>query len=182
MNRMLTRLLPSQDVDALLGDITEEARHRSRLWYWAQILAVIVVGSWKDIRAHVWLALRTGALTVALLGAFFFVQFVPFFVIFDSTFRFTWPVVQPAIWACAFVGTGWIVARVYRRHGIAMVLAGAGAIPAAYVGLFSYVAFAIGWQAFVSHMSVWSLVYSFFGQPLLMIAGGWLAMRPQEAA
>ncbi len=36
--RLLKRLLPSQDIDALLGDIVEESRRRSRLWYWSQIV------------------------------------------------------------------------------------------------------------------------------------------------
>ena len=50
----------------MLGDITEESRRRSRLWYWSQLLAVLLVGSWRDVRRHKGLAFRatvTGILT-----------------------------------------------------------------------------------------------------------------------
>jgi hypothetical protein len=56
--QLLQRLLPSQDIDALLGDITEEALQRSRLRYWGQVCAPPVVGSWHDVRRHPALALR----------------------------------------------------------------------------------------------------------------------------
>ena len=55
---MLRRLLPSHDIDALLGDIAEESRRRSRLWLWMQLAAVLIVGSWHDVRKHRLLALR----------------------------------------------------------------------------------------------------------------------------
>jgi hypothetical protein len=58
---MLERLLPSSDIDALLGDIAEEAPRRSRVWYWSQLFAVVVVASWRDVRAHTLLALRAFA-------------------------------------------------------------------------------------------------------------------------
>jgi hypothetical protein len=48
--RLLKRLVPAQDHDVLLGDLCEEyQRGRSLAWYWAQILAATVVGSWKDL-------------------------------------------------------------------------------------------------------------------------------------
>ena len=68
---LLDRLLPSQDHDALLGDICEEARHRSRLWYWAQLLAVLAVGSWKELRRHPLLALRGVATGLGTLAIYF---------------------------------------------------------------------------------------------------------------
>src|SRR5262249_13815668 len=54
----LKRLLPSHDIDALLGDIAEERPRRSRFWYWSQLLAIVVVASWRDIRNHPLVALR----------------------------------------------------------------------------------------------------------------------------
>jgi hypothetical protein len=62
--RLLELLFPSQDTDALLGDICEEARHRSRFWYWKQLLAAVVVGSWRDARRHPLLALRALATAI----------------------------------------------------------------------------------------------------------------------
>jgi hypothetical protein len=57
--RLLKRLVPVQDHDALLGDLYEEyQRRRSLAWYWLQIFAAIIVGSWKDIRTHRLLTLR----------------------------------------------------------------------------------------------------------------------------
>jgi hypothetical protein len=70
--KLLQRLLPSQDIDALLGDIVEEARHRSRLWYWSQLVAVLVVASWKDVRAHKWLAVRATVTGLLVLPVFFY--------------------------------------------------------------------------------------------------------------
>jgi hypothetical protein len=55
---LLERLLPSQDVNSLLGDIDEESRHRSSFWYWGQIAAAIVVGSYREVRKHPFQALR----------------------------------------------------------------------------------------------------------------------------
>ena len=69
--RLLELLLPSQDTDALLGDICEEARHRPRLWYWKQLLAAVVVGSWQDARRHPLLALRALATAIGTLTIYF---------------------------------------------------------------------------------------------------------------
>jgi hypothetical protein len=69
---LLERLLPSQDIDALLGDIDEEARRRSPFWYWGQIVAAIVVGSYRAVRKHPFLALRAvgvGLLTLVVVFA-----------------------------------------------------------------------------------------------------------------
>src|SRR5215467_6993287 len=68
---ILKRLLPSQDIDALLGDIAEEAARRSRVWYWSQLLAVVVVASWRDAWKHPWLALRAIATGVGALALYF---------------------------------------------------------------------------------------------------------------
>ena len=68
----LHRLLPSHDIDALLGDIAEERSRRSRFWYWSQLLAIVVVASWRDIRNHPPIALRaivTGFATLTVCSA-----------------------------------------------------------------------------------------------------------------
>ncbi len=47
--RLLKRLVPAQNHDALLGDLCEEyQRRRSVAWYCLQILSAVVVGAWKD--------------------------------------------------------------------------------------------------------------------------------------
>ena len=69
--RLLEQLVPAQDHEALLGDLCEEYhRRRSISWYWLQILAAIIVGSRKDIRAHRLVAARaigTGLVSQLLL-------------------------------------------------------------------------------------------------------------------
>jgi hypothetical protein len=132
---LLHRLLPSPDTDALLGDIAEEARHRSRAWYWTQILAVVVVGSWRDVRRHPLLALR--AVCIGVLAIF--VVFLPaptllhvvrtlseggyyvgayWLTLPPNAFKWLPSVVDPI----GFAISGWTVARLHRSHGIAMVL------------------------------------------------------------
>jgi hypothetical protein len=45
-DRLVERLVPGQDHDALLGDVREEReRGRSALWFGVQILAAILIGS-----------------------------------------------------------------------------------------------------------------------------------------
>src|SRR5262252_6188870 len=73
--RLLKRLVPTQDHDVLLGDLSEEyQRGRSTAWYLLQILAAIIVGSWRDVRTHRITAARaviTGILAqMLLLSAF----------------------------------------------------------------------------------------------------------------
>jgi len=137
---MLRHLLPSQDIEALLGDIAEESRRRTRLWYWSQLIAVFALGSWRDARKHPLLALRAiatglGALTV-------------YFTIVAAITRVMWvlanggyyiggywltlprgplpsPYGQLALLAVNSLGfglSGWAVVRFHRAHGVAMAM------------------------------------------------------------
>jgi hypothetical protein len=134
------RLLPAGDHESLLGDIKEEAPRRSRLWYWAQLAALVIVASWHDVRRHpkvAWIALLTGEVAIAVYYAFI-----------TSTARVMWvlqnggysiggywltlprgPLGSPydvlvafAITFLGFAFSGWTLARFFRAHGIAMVL------------------------------------------------------------
>jgi hypothetical protein len=134
---MLKRLLPSQDIDALIGDIAEESRRRSWLWYWGQIIAAIVVGSSREVRKHPLQALRAIGvglvitLVVVLLlepaltrvvrvlseGAGYHVG--PYSLTLPpNAFRYFPALVN----VLAFTGSGWWIARHDRALGIAMVL------------------------------------------------------------
>jgi hypothetical protein len=136
--RLLKRLVPAQDHDALLGDLCEEyQRGRSIAWYWMQILAGIVVGSWRDARAHWVLALRASAVGLALFPAagllhlrdrLAYVQVVLIYglsnrphhwlsVLGPHTFVFS-----DLISAAGFVASGWVIVRLHRSHGIALVM------------------------------------------------------------
>ena len=139
--RLLKRLVPTEDHDALLGDIVEEAPRRSRLWYWSQLLAIVVVASWHDTRKHPWLALRaiaTGgvALTlyfggVQLIGRVIVVLTNGGYYVAGHWLRLSNPPGPPppydkvavlAINALGFLLSGWAVVRLHRAHGIAMAV------------------------------------------------------------
>jgi hypothetical protein len=137
----LKRLLPSQDIDALLGDIAEEAPRRSRLWYWSQLLAVVVVASWRDTWKHPWPALRAIATGAVALFLYFRVVFLIGRVIVVLTnggyyiagqwLTLSHPPGPPppydalavvVINAIGFILSGWAIARFHRAHGIAMTI------------------------------------------------------------
>jgi hypothetical protein len=133
---LLERLLPSQDIDALLGDIDEEARRRSPFWYWGQIVAAIGVGSYRAVRKHPFLALRAvgvGLLTlvVVFLPAPALLRVVR--VLSDGTGYYVgpyWVTLPPNAFryfpalvnVLGFAASGWMIARVDRAHGIAMLM------------------------------------------------------------
>ena len=136
--RLLKTLLPRHDHDALLGDLCEEyQRGRSIAWYCMQILAGVVVGSWKETRAHWVLALRAIAVGVAVLAtagrlrlwdrlAYFQVELIyglsnrPHYwlgIVGPHTF-FIWALVS----ALEFAVSGWAIVRLHRSHGTALVM------------------------------------------------------------
>jgi hypothetical protein len=145
--QVLWRLLPSQDIDALLGDIVEESRRRSRLWYWMQILAVIVVGSFRVVRAHRLLTLRAIA-----VGSGALVAYVCFWILLvwglqtlayglyvgSHWIQLSNGVLHAmnrsfvaSLWLQFLVGfslCGWIVGRLHRQYGITLVLPLAGLV------------------------------------------------------
>ena len=138
--KLLKLVLPSPDLDALLGDITEEARHRSRLWYWTQILAVLVVGSWRDIRQYPLLAARATAVGVLMLTAYFSLVTAAVRLLtvlsnggyYIGGHWFTLPARPipegydlPVVFlvdVIGFAASGWAVTRLHRGHGLAMVM------------------------------------------------------------
>jgi len=132
---LLKRFLPSREHEAILGDIVEESRHRSRLWYWSQLLAVLVVASWTDVRTNKWLAARATAMGILTLAVVFYPASVLLYVVrvlseggyYIGLYWLTLP--HSALVALPFVVTplgfgvsGWVIARLHRAHGIALVL------------------------------------------------------------
>jgi len=194
--RLLKRLVPTQDHDVLLGDLSEEyQRGRSTAWYLLQILAAIIVGSWRDVRTHRITAARaviTGILAqMLLLSAFSPLQnvltgagFMWGNKWFGLPWYWHWPydsslgIVMQAIWIAGEVMVGWLIVRLHRGHGVTMVLVYCcviGALRA--VGLLQ-IARATG-----SPHLLTLLYWSANGQIrewLLMIAGGYLASRPAK--
>jgi hypothetical protein len=138
--RFLKRLLPSQDIDALLGDIAEESRRRSRLWYWSQIAAAIVVGSWRDVRKHPSLAVRAVATGLVTLTIYFTIVAAiaqVMWVLANGGYYLAgyWltlprgPLPSPygelavlTVNALGFGLSGWAVVRFHRDHGLATAM------------------------------------------------------------
>ena len=136
----LRHLLPSQDIDALLGDIAEERSRRSRLWYWSQLVAVVVVAAWRDARRHPWLtlhAIATGFMTLTVcfgvaltIGYFLRVlsnggYYIGGYWLTLPHFTERWPYDPLAVIttnALGFFLSGWMIVRLHRAHGIAMAM------------------------------------------------------------
>jgi hypothetical protein len=122
--RLLERLVPAQDHEALLGDLCEEChRRRSIAWYCLQILAAIIVGSWKDTRLHWALALRAIAVGVASFLAYF--QVVVISGVWNLPIRWLGPhhfVAAHLLFGVGFIVSGWVIVRLHRAHGIALAM------------------------------------------------------------
>jgi hypothetical protein len=120
--------------ESLIGDLMEEyGRGRSSGWYWKQALAIIVVSSRDEIRAHVLIAIK--AMITGWTAQFMF-QFVavgllsrfhlwlplyyklPLFFGYGIAASLTWLILWTPIW----VGSGWFVGGQYRSHLVSMVL------------------------------------------------------------
>lgn len=181
---VLRRLLPSRDIDALLGDIIEEARHRSRVWYWAQLAAVLVVGTTRDIKRHPILALRAVAvgivtLVMLLAPASALVRVVrvlseggyyvgPYWLTLPPT-AIQW--LPALVNTLGFTASGWTIARLHRSHGIAMV------VPWALVVSSVLASFVIAALAADTYPTVWTApkiggVISTLLLPACVLVGG----------
>ena len=198
--RLLKRLVPAQDHEALLGDLCEEyQRRRSVVWYCVQILAAIVVGSWKDIRTHKRLVLSATVVGVVLQ-----------LLAIEATVRLRdlhtgggfmlgarwiglpwywhWPYVSWSFAATvqaerltSYMLVGWLVARLHRRHGWTMVLAYRGvffALPILLSGALLLRRPEL--SASVHAWSLWLRGVALDSVPMLL--GAYFATRSPEAA
>jgi hypothetical protein len=138
---LLQWLLPARDHEALLGDLHEERRRgRSIFWYWSQILAAVVIGSWREVREHPLLALRAVMTGVVVLAVYF--------AMVAAISRFIWvlsnggyylggywltlpprPIPQrydiPVVLivnAFGYAASGWAIVRLHRAYGLAMAM------------------------------------------------------------
>jgi hypothetical protein len=197
--RLLKRLVPAQDHDALLGDLCEEyQRGRSIAWYWLQILVAIVVRSWKDVRDHTLVAARaivTGLVAQMFLpSAFSSLQNVltgAGFMWGDAwiglPWYWHWPysaslvLIMQGIWIAGNVMIGWLVVRLHREHGVTMVFVYCGAIGALHAAGLLQIVHAAGWSPDLL-APLWAAANGQIREWLLLITGGYLATRPAEVA
>jgi hypothetical protein len=124
--RLLRRLVPNENHDALLGDLCEEyQRDRSLRWYRAQILAAIVVGSLKNVRRHWLLALRAIAIGAATFVAYFQVFGI---MVLNKVHWIRLPglagffVMTSLFFHAGFAASGWAIVRSHRQYGIALAV------------------------------------------------------------
>jgi hypothetical protein len=199
----LERLLPSRDIDALVGDIAEERSRRSRLWYWLQLLAIVVVASWRDVRSHPLIALRavaTGCVTLATYFAIVLrlndvIKALSYDGVSVGGHRITLPnpaLFQPpydvilvvAISLLGFTLAGWAIVRLHRAHGIAMamlfvaLMTSLALIPLAIVLADD----APGARSMTISAIIWTFGPLFLSVPGGILLGGYVATGPAERA
>jgi hypothetical protein len=199
--RIVRLLLPSQDTDAPLGDIAEEAQHRSRLWCWAQIVAIVFVGSWRDVRRHQLMALRAigvGAAVLVLLAMVFepslktllnLANIVQNTVLgsLDRSQRdaFGVTVFFASVISLFYGGlavSGWVVGRLHREHGIALVLPFAMLVPLFMVGLALVVRITVPAASQAEIFRSWIDCVKVVAIPVSILIGAYVSTRHVEAA
>jgi hypothetical protein len=199
--RLLRRLVPAQNHEALLGDLCEEyQRRRSRAWYWLQIIAAIVVGTWKDIRANRLLTLRAIGIGVASLVLYFFAlgsmlntvsRYLREGILVGNHWIYWRPqpttfILQVAVltwvWVLAgFVVSGWVIGRLHRDHGITFVIAFAALVQLLYL-VASVVAFILIPSSRVPVDHSRDTTLSPLWLSLCVVIGGYFATRRAKAA
>jgi hypothetical protein len=126
--------------DALAGDLREAyVGGRSTLWYWRQIIGLIVTSVLRDVRVHPVLTIRGIAGTWVFLrfmwpGLFYVMRFDE--VLFASGFRWFYvngygfphwfaeqPVAGISFHLLGFAVCGWLVARFHQPYGVQVLMA-----------------------------------------------------------
>ena len=176
--RLLKRLVPAQDHDVLLGDLSEEYQHgRSTGWYWLQIMAGILVGSWKEMRGHKLLVLRAIVIGFAAQALVVDIIFRLHGVLAGRGPNATFEAGR----VIGYVLVGWLIVRLHRNHGIAMVLA--------YRSLVLLLPFEVMLHLLhvlrppgpgYFHAVSLAFLNGFVLDPSLMLLGGYFAARPGD--
>jgi hypothetical protein len=169
--------VPAQDHEALLGDLYEEfQRGRSVSWYWIQIAAGILVGSWNEMRAHRLLVLR--AIVIGLVTQALVVETI--FRLNDVLGAWGSEATFQAGRVIGYVLVGWLIVRLHRDHGIAMVLAYRSLVLLLPFEVLLHVLHVLrppGPGYF--HSVSLAFLNGFVIDPSLMLLGGYFATRPK---
>jgi len=184
---LLQHLASSPQRESLIGDLIEQYQNgRSTAWYWRQVLAAILVGAIKDVRANKLIAIRAVAIGWLLFILFSFpVNWLSGVVIHSrvtswlAAFWWSSHLTGTVLAYVACAVSGWIVARLHQAHSVAMVL-----LYGASVLLFEYGM--IGWT-FSQHppMPQAVLILPLFltiGRPISILIGGLWPRRSDGAA
>ena len=128
---LLERLYTGEKSESLIGDLMECYGHgRSGAWYWRQVLAAIVLSFCKEVRGHIFLAIR--AVVTGWL-AFYMFRFISFGMLsrFHLDFQLVThlgratgvPLTWLIFWSPIWVASGWFLAIHHRPHSAFMLLA-----------------------------------------------------------
>ena len=122
---MLKHFGSGPDIETLLGDLAEQyQRNGNAMWYWRQALKAIPVSSFKEIRAHKWIAARallTGwvvwmiceIMSPHLIRSFYYFRLAGYHV------PYFWGIV-PSLLSGAL--SGWVIGRFHRSQRTGAVL------------------------------------------------------------
>jgi hypothetical protein len=189
-------LLLGVRAESLLGDLIEQySQGRSATWYWRQVLAAVMLGAAEDVAAHKMLAVRALAIGWALY------YLLAFPAAWAGSVAESWVsahviVCDPVSFACQFwrnqlsaelvifaacATSGLIVARLHRKHWVAML-----GLYAASVLLFEYGM--IGWlisqgpaQGPVARATLLLASLTVVMRPLCVFIGGAWAVQSSDA-
>jgi hypothetical protein len=188
--------------ESLAGDLIERYQHgRSRAWYWRQVVIAVAIGAARDIRDHKFLAAR------AAVGGFLLLWLSAYVVqtTYNAASIFIWnwtvthgwdtarvwwfgrprvpgfpePPVHEARWVYSAM-IGWAIARLHRRHALAMVFSCAGFLYVFNVALWLWV---VGPTRFLQglHMHPMTPIV-LLSMPGVILLGGLLGSRPDHDA
>ena len=131
---LLERLYAGEKSESLIGDLMECYGHgRSGAWYWRQVLAAIALSFCKEVRGHIFLAIRAVVTGWAAFFLFRFISFgmlsrlhlwlhlyhkVPLFFVGYAAAPLTF-----LPWALVWIASGWFLAIHHRPHSAFMLLA-----------------------------------------------------------
>jgi hypothetical protein len=176
---LLERLGTEGSTEFLTGDLIEEhARERSLMWFWIQVVAVVTVCVWQEIRIRKAVAI-SGAVT-GLISLWFFTALVTvgfsrsgllvhavnwrwphYFLLFVAGFAYT-------------AGSSWIVGRLHRAHRVAAVsgfLLSVLILEILELPVLYWLAPSVFFSTIVPHFPFF-LIVSIFGAPLSILFGG----------
>jgi hypothetical protein len=191
-NWLAHRLVSGPRRESLLGDLIEEYREgRSSSWYWRQVCAAILVGTVHDLAAHKLLALRALTIGCALYYLFSFPvtwagrateDWVSQHVIvcaptsFWCQFSVNQFSVELLIYLAAAISGG-IVARLHRRHWVAMLSLYAASVLLFECGMVAWLSSQHNRPVEVSPVVLILANLTVLLRPLSIFLGGIWAMR-----
>ena len=180
----------------LIGDLVERSRGRSRLWYWRQALAAIVLNAVNAAREHPTGVLRVTTLSAAtlfisyesILKLYLLASRGPFVDQFPNhsrAFFYAWHIYAlplNTLWCMAAALSGWLAVRLAGHHRSTFVLVAVAVqlpliwwwgLPIAFGSIRNDLPlkFALGW--------LFDTVVILVAMPLCTLAGGLLGASRQ---